>query len=1273
MMVVKASMRKDVMRRAVGLIVCLMCVSFIMCNEARAAGTCKTVTQTQNDSIFDACKWSVEISKPRGTMWISSNSSTTSVSSKVTVDDWESGDGKVDIYLHGAIINGSGAKATYIKLVKGNSIIEGTASSYSKYSPLENVPSEMSRHGNTAPFNNNITSSVKTIKLDVNDMMKKETRDSVSGDYWIYKIPIQAFRCYAGYTPKAGEGGCYSSKSTLRVEVNIKRAITAYAVTDYRESDGAHKFLKTDGTVSGWSTSPPSDAYKESRKVDYNSSASVTMDNKKGHYEWHHWGSSCPESGRDGSKCTINPLKSNRTIYAYYELEKKNLTAYAVTDYRSSDGKHKFLKTDGSVSDWLASPPSGAYKVSKSASYGSSVDVTVANTIGRYGWDHWGSSCPESGRASGKCTISSLTSDTTVYAYYKIEFQGLSRVANALNNSSNVSTDWRQTNYTADKYVINCNDPENGCPVVIAQHLRRVVGSGTTSNGVVSVVKSHGVPDGIPCYKSNSVCEQGAADNGAPDDVDSLANGSDATVSRNMYRLKPGQMVCETFEFKPFPDGSGKASLKSCAYAVGSVNTLLGIKVKNASISKYSNYGTRDVYAKPGDKIYYQATYNPAPQYTYEIVPEKVQINSGPIYPDGSQNTTRYLGKRINSMNLDSMFKVYSSSDWGNGFSIQIDDKPVLNESYTLGDASRKTSREYNYNSLFGGKVKRSDVGKNIKGQAVTNPSGMSLSGITPKSVTFYMNSGYNVGRVNTGKVESNELFVKVPYNFTNSTEVVGLKNGNNIVYAGESVTVGYNINVGTRLNNETSGTYATIVKDAKRQLIMCEGVGCTNRASSEGIVNTTLNTGGLVDGYTNYIEDTKNVPDVVAGSWMCFKSRVYPASVLNDTTVNTEWTSVEYDWAESEEKCYQVAKKPSFQVWGGSVYSAGSITEEEVPLAKKKKLDNHSDGNYLFGSWAELSLVAGGSVKGLASGAGLGYAQIGDSSSMVSVAKRLNRNGGIESPSISDVGGGDSSGNNYYCKISTLSFVNSGCVGNGSVGNLGSSSGGGASTNKHALISDFVPNDRSRFSLDGNGFSWYELNLNDATKRLSYHVPDSEIEYYYYDSTVGGGLSVDFNSRYNPWVEKKINRGMETSAIVIDSEDDVYINSSIYYKDDGYSAIKDIPKVIIYAKENIKISCSVQRIDAVLIAEKDIDTCYDFDNINSIARSTPLTINGATISNTLNLKRTYGAATGVNSIVPAEIVNYDTSLYLWANKQADVTSSGKLTEASVRELAPRY
>ena len=120
------------------------------------------------------------------------------------------------------------------------------------------------------------------------------------------------------------------------------------------------------------------------------------------------------------------------------------------------------------------------------------------------------------------------------------------------------------------------------------------------------------------------------------------------------------------------------------------------------------------------------------------------------------------------------------------------------------------------------------------------------------------------------------------------------------------------------------------------------------------------------------------------------------------------------------------------------------------------------------------------------------------------------------------------------------------------------------------------------------------------------------------------------------------------------------------------YNRMSEIPKLIIYAR-NININCDVNRIDAVLIAENNINTCYNSDNINDRINSNQLIINGSVITDTLSANRTYGAAKGANSIIPAEIINYDATLYLWGNNESSLAGGGRFSSVYLREVAPRY
>ena len=326
------------------------------------------------------------------------------------------------------------------------------------------------------------------------------------------------------------------------------------------------------------------------------------------------------------------------------------------------------------------------------------------------------------------------------------------------------------------------------------------------------------------------------------------------------------------------------------------------------------------------------------------------------------------------------------------------------------------------------------------------------------------------------------------------------------------------------------------------------------------------------------------------------------------------------------------MAKKPSFQIWGGSLFSNGKIS---LNPATKNNLAGEPDpysykttgGSAItFSSWVELGLTANGEVKGLASGAGTGYSNTSDAQNIIgNNYSSISKGFGVGSP-------GGNTGN--YCSMSTLSIPNKDCN-NNIVGTLSSNSiQSNTSSDKSALVarfSDESSDDYKLITMDKGG-------------------------------TIGGESGETISSGQTKVIKAK--------------DQTITITENISYEDTTYTNLTSIPKLIIYA-ENIKIKCNVTRIDAVLIADGDIDTCVDDDgntpDLNDKARSTQLIINGSTISDTLTLGRTYGAATGKNSIIPAEIINYDSSLILWSNKQSRTTTTGKLTEASRRELAPRY
>ena len=108
-----------------------------------------------------------------------------------------------------------------------------------------------------------------------------------------------------------------------------------------------------------------------------------------------------------------------------------------------------------------------------------------------------------------------------------------------------------------------------------------------------------------------------------------------------------------------------------------------------------------------------------------------------------------------------------------------------------------------------------------------------------------------------------------------------------------------------------------------------------------------------------------------------------------------------------------------------------------------------------------------------------------------------------------------------------------------------------------------------------------------------------------------------------------------------------------------------------------VHIDCSVTRIDAVLIAEGEVNTCFNEEGgspgINEAARSNQLRINGAVIAGKLIANRTCGAATGNYSMVPAEIINFDPTLYLWGKSVSENEANMSLLTTYLHELSPRY
>ncbi|MBR2998348.1 hypothetical protein IKF34_01015 [Candidatus Saccharibacteria bacterium] len=334
----------------------------------------------------------------------------------------------------------------------------------------------------------------------------------------------------------------------------------------------------------------------------------------------------------------------------------------------------------------------------------------------------------------------------------------------------------------------------------------------------------------------------------------------------------------------------------------------------------------------------------------------------------------------------------------------------------------------------------------------------------------------------------------------------------------------------------------------------------------------------------------------------------------------------------------YWVANKDVILNNGKKVARGYSMTMEQIKAVKVNEdleftafYDDSGPGEnlHIFGSWGELSVVGNSRISGLASGATTGYTTAGF---------------------IKDPGGINKSG---FCLRSVLSFANSNC----NVDVTGMMAASGLTTDKNKL-SEYI-------DIIAPGM---DTKMGGGNILLDSGYSTTENGVYYWrsgnnDLTIGPSVLANGNT------------------YVVRSEKNVTINGNLEYENSSYTNLNEIPKLFIYAGGDIKIVCGVNRIDAVLITKGDVDTCSDSSDTNAEKNSNRLKINGAIIANTAHLNRTYGAGTGNKSMIPAEIINYDTTLYMWLF--GDISMGGgsggagvnlvKFTEVGREELPPRY
>lgn len=566
-----------------------------------------------------------------------------------------------------------------------------------------------------------------------------------------------------------------------------------------------------------------------------------------------------------------------------------------------------------------------------------------------------------------------------------------------------------------------------------------------------------------------------------------------------------------------------------------------------------------------------------------------------------------------------------------------------------------------------------------------------------------YVDSGGNsvtAKRANVNYSEDNEnAKVIIPYNYVLKPTV----KLSGTVYSGETVTVSEAlVAVGQRNNGETLATYATKVPTAKAKLFAyvssSNDGGEMDSSSSDGcdvLKDRTkqcleikdygnigaLNEGGDLDGGSpRYLDENKlyNAFDATAGDYVCYSLAVWPAESNGDTDTGSNGNG---RWRYSTPACKIIAKKPTFQVWGGSMYSTGPIASsmpnknnlygiKYVATGGSKTVSGFNKtagGNYRYAPWVEESLILGnGTTNTVYSGAG---------------ASKLE-------------GGG------VFCNTTSsngiwLTFSND-CI-NSTASKSGISSGI-SSSNRDVLFDYWIGGSAGSVNIAGG----YTIDLANkrATKSSNPNV-DLEQDKFKKETAVK-----DVNLRYiyasgNLALKGGVKGGVQGPNVgytyLIRASGTVTITGDVRYSA-SYSNAAQIPKVIIYAK-NVNIRCGVKEVDAIIITQSGgtVNTCSDgTSDLNEEKRSNQLKIVGIVITDKVELGRTYGAAAsnsgakaGNDATIPAsknsgasapssnnvaaEIFDYDSTMPIWEESMAGSAETDTYTTVYQRELAPRY
>ena len=634
-----------------------------------------------------------------------------------------------------------------------------------------------------------------------------------------------------------------------------------------------------------------------------------------------------------------------------------------------------------------------------------------------------------------------------------------------------------------------------------------------------------------------------------------------------------------------------------------------------------------------------------------------------------------------------------------------------------------ETCDEWNYDRYGNRTTCKSSSYKNYKWK---QPAGDTLGGIYGSTRTAY----YEVLKENAGRV-TKTASVYIPYNFNTEVKVTNPTSGTT-VYQGEPINTKFSWKITKRSNSEVSSSaYATTTpSSAKYQIVEF----ITNTSPSDGrlAANDDITISSPLDYYRqitygghisviragsdhtnengNYNGDSAThsnngiIPDNedLVGYKYCVAIGIYPASSHAKGDNNNKGGAAFSEngngkWNLSGATCRTIAKKPSFQVWGGSIYTGGNVDTAVAKKISGAKLGDKSDGKSptLYGSWVEYAALVGGNVGGLGTGASLGYnlntfafnyrGGHANTSNMLDLSYMTVQNM-TNKPGRSRInattpnnawlaqlyaryrdaakkfgdGGNTDNGNHIYTMDSGMQVLHVKTNGTYNLSQLfGLNPGDSGKKNSdtiHVSNKTLAKSAASGFDTDNTLVIYVENGTINIDKNICYSNSTAEC---------------DFTAA--PKDNSNLALQLDTSSLSVD-------------------ALEKLPQVLIFAK-NIKVDARVNRIDAWLIADGDINTCTAGHG-NSATCDTALVVNGPLYARTVNFNRTAGAHGGVNdctsavcnnneprsrniggvddgSIAPAEVFNLRADVYLWAQNQA--ARYVQAVSTFTRELAPRY